>query len=179
MSSTQILWTTKQITKLFERLGYELFMSYLLNGYIIRYKNKHNNEQIYVPKDLCKLIALYTPIINDLITSMIELVGKLQHQVDTLAETLVRKSQSLLDALQLSDSLTVEQEPYTWTVNETARWIKRLGNRFEQIAYIFISFGVNGQDLLHLDQKQLKSMKITNVFLVSKLLRKISELKQE
>eukprot|EP01084_Bolivina_argentea_P107870 192824_1 len=197
MSSTQILCLvieSKTAVQSFERLGYERFMSYLLNGYIIRYKNKqqqNDNKEIYVPKDVCKIISLYTTIINDLIKPLIKSVGKLssenvklksdnksfQRKIDLLAGTLERQSQSLLDALKFSTTLIEEQEPNTWNVNETAQWVRRLGNHFEEIANIFIRFGVDGEDLFQLNEKQIKSMNIKNVFLISKLLRKISEFK--
>ena len=102
---------TNKSALLIERLGYDNFMSHLIHGYI--FKRKYDAAKsvdgfvYHIPGDITKLIALYSPMVNELfIKSANNTINELKELVDSLSEQLSRKNQSLVEALYVPVFLT-------------------------------------------------------------------------
>lgn len=160
---------------LIEKFGYEHFMSHLLHGYIFgngQNRLESDGNIIYLPRDITHLITLYAPMIDKIFMEVIESMDK---KIDILANMLERKQESLIEALYGIDSITMAEEHSTqgWSVETTANWVQSLGPKFKSAANTFRQYGVDGKDLHTLNEQQLRSMKITNQFIISKLLRSV------
>eukprot|EP01084_Bolivina_argentea_P009468 17673_1 len=63
-----------------------------------------------------------------------------------------------------------------WDNDKVCIWIQSIAPKFKSVALKFKEYGVDGQDLIDLDNEQLESMDITNAFLRKKLLKEIGKL---
>lgn len=107
---------------LFERLGYDNFMSHLIHGFLFERKNDvpspddliiHKEYVLYIPGDITKLIALYSPVINQLfIKTANDAIDELKEVIQNLAQELSRKNQSLLNALEGLQTLADDQQSH-------------------------------------------------------------------
>jgi len=64
-----------------------------------------------------------------------------------------------------------------WNNSNVCEFIKSLGNfKLNEVVPLFIEYNVNGQDLLKLNDDQLKDIGVQNSFLRNKLLTEIAKL---
>ena len=68
-------------------------------------------------------------------------------------------------------------DPNNWGTEQVVEWTKKQNKKFTEIAQIFDDNGVEGADLLELDDETLQSIGVKNQFQRKQLLRKIQALR--